>query len=210
MSNVNITWLGHACFRLSYKGRSVVLDPYGDGTVPGLEPLRVKADDVLCSHGHSDHNAKQLVERNPLVSTAPEYRVDSYVAPHDHHMGEKRGMTWVRVFRFGEMKVAHLGDLGCVPEEGLLKILENCDAMLIPIGGFYTIDPGQARVLVEEVKPRVVIPMHYRSDTFGFDVLARAEDYVALCCDAVPYPGNVIEITADTPAQTAVLTFCGN
>ena len=204
MSNVNITWLGHACFRLSYKGRSVVLDPYGDGTVPGLEPLRVKADDVLCSHGHSDHNAKQLVERNPLVSTAPEYRVDSYVAPHDHHMGEKRGMTWVRVFRFGEMKVAHLGDLGCVPEEGLLKILEHCDAMLIPIGGYYTIDAKEALEIVEKTKPRVVVPMHYRSETFGFDVIDTLDTFAAAFENKMELATPHFQLTRDSPAGLVI------
>ena len=204
MSNVNITWLGHACFRLSYKGRSVVLDPYDDGTVPGLEPLRVKADDVLCSHGHSDHNAKKLVERNPLVSTAPEYRVDSYVAPHDHHMGEKRGMTWVRVFNFGGLKVAHLGDIGCVPEEGLLNILKHCDAMLIPIGGVYTVDAREALEIVEKTKPRVVVPMHYRSESFGFEVLGTVEDFAAGFEDVTELDGPSFTLSGDSPAGLVI------
>ena len=58
---------------------------------------------------------------------------------------------------------------------------------MIPVGGYYTIDAAQARALVEAVKPRIVIPMHYRSDTFGYDVIGRLEDYTKLCRDVVTY-----------------------
>ena len=55
------------------------------------------------------------------------------------------------------------------------------------------------------VKPRIVIPMHYRGQGFGFDVLAELEDYTRLCGDVVYYGGSVLELTKDLPAQTAVL-----
>ena len=86
--------------------------------------------------------------------------------------------------------------------------LQGLDALLVPVGGYYTIDAGQAKALVDALRPRVVVPMHYRSDTFGYDVLAPLEDYLALCRDVVRYPGNTLELTAGTPAQTAVLRYC--
>ena len=75
------------------------------------------------------------------------------------------------------------------------------------MGGYYTIDASQAQELAEELKPRIVVPMHYRSDTFGYEVIARLEDFLALRSDVVRYPGNALEITPHTPTQTAVLTY---
>jgi len=131
------------------------------------------------------------------------------VAPHDHHMGEKRGMTWVRVFRFGEMKVAHLGDLGCVPEEGLLKILEHCDAMLIPIGGYYTIDAKEALEIVEKTKPRVVVPMHYRSESFGFDVIDTLDAFAAGFADVTELDGPSFTLGENDPAGLVIPVLGG-
>ena len=62
MNSIKIEWFGHSCFRISYDGFSAVIDPYEDGYIPGLKPLRLSADAVYCSHGHGDHNAKELVE----------------------------------------------------------------------------------------------------------------------------------------------------
>ena len=59
---MKITWIGHACFKIESDGYTLIFDPYADGFVPGLKPLREKADMVLCSHEHGDHNAKKLVE----------------------------------------------------------------------------------------------------------------------------------------------------
>jgi len=205
MSKVTVSWLGHACFRLGYKDRSIILDPYNDDTVPGLPPLRnLRADAVFCSHGHSDHNAKQLVELIPRSGSPLEARVEAYVAPHDHEMGEKRGMTWVRVFTFGDIKVAHLGDLGCVPDESFLQLLRGCSAMLIPIGGYYTIDAREALEIVEKTKPRVVVPMHYRSDRFGFDVIDTLGAFAAAFEQKTELDIPHFHLTKDTPAGLVI------
>lgn len=207
MSNVTITWLGHACFRLNSKDRSIVLDPYGDGTVPGLPPLRQIADAVFCSHGHSDHNAKALVELIPRSGSPMEARMEAFVAPHDHHMGEKRGMTWVRIFHFGDMRIAHLGDLGCIPDENLLKALTGCDVLLIPIGGYYTINAQEALEIVEKTKPRVVVPMHYRSETFGFDVIDTLDAFAGAFENVTELPGPRFTLTPDTPSGLVIPTL---
>ena len=76
---------------------------------------------------------------------------------------------------------------------------------MVPVGGYYTIDARQAKKMVEDIKPRVVIPMHYRGEGFGFDVLAPLEDYTSLCDDVVDYDKNTLELAKDMPVQTAVL-----
>ena len=80
-------------------------------------------------------------------------------------------MNTARIFRFGNTRVAHLGDLGEYPSEAIRTALRGVDALLIPIGGFYTIDAETAKGIVAETAPRCVLPMHYRSERFGYDVL---------------------------------------
>ena len=67
--------------------------------------------------------------------------------------------------------------------------------------------PEDRQALAEELKPRIVVPMHYRSDTFGYEVISGVEDFLSLRSDVVRYPGNTMEIVPGTPAQTAVLTY---
>ena len=81
------------------------------------------------------------------------------------------------------------------------------DAIMVPIGGHYTIDAATAKALMDSLQPRVVIPMHYHSATFGYPVLAGLEAYTALCDDVIQYAGNNIELTPDTKKQTAVLGY---
>ena len=128
---------------------------------------------------------------------------------HDPEEGKLRGTNIIHIFSAEGMKVAHMGDLGCELSAEQLEKLQGLDAMLVPVGGFYTIDAKQAKALVDAVKPRVVIPMHYRGENFGYEVIGPVEDYLALCDNVVKYEGNSLELTKDTPAQTAVLTYVG-
>lgn len=203
---MKLIWNGHACFTIETAQGSVVLDPYNDNYVPGLAPLNVSADLVLCSHGHGDHNAAQVVK---LTGAAPTFRVETLDTFHDPEQGALRGRNTIHIICAEGMRVAHMGDLGCELTAEQIEALKGVDAMLIPIGGFYTIDAAQAKTVVEQTSPRVVIPMHYRSDSFGFDVLGTVEDFTALCGSVVHYEGNCVELTAETPAQTAVPTYCG-
>ena len=133
-------------------------------------------------------------------------QVEKIATFHDEVCGAKRGANVIHILSAEGLRVIHCGDLGCELEPEQLDRMKDADALLVPVGGFYTIDAAQARKLVEQVKPRVVVPMHYRGDTFGYEVLARVDDYLALCSDVVRYEGNVLELTKDTPAQTTVLT----
>ena len=200
---MNITWLGHSCFRVESRGYTAVLDPYADGSVEGLLPVRETADLVLCSHEHGDHNARDLVTLRE--GKAPVFRVETISTYHDDKKGAKRGPNTIHILDDGVFRAAHAGDLGCALSGEELEKLKGLDVLMVPVGGYYTIDAAQARALVNAVKPRIVIPMHYRGQGFGFDVLAELEDYTRLCGDVVYYGGSVLELTKDLPAQTAVL-----
>lgn len=202
--NMIITWLGHSCFKVESHGYSIILDPYADGYVQGLKPLRESADEVLCSHAHGDHNAVDVIDvkkkgASPFTVTV----LDTY---HDDVQGAKRGPNQIHILDDGTFRVAHMGDLGCELTGEQKKALAGVDVMLIPVGGFFTIDAKQAKAIVDAVKPRVTVPMHYRSKTFGFDVLAELSDFTSLCDDVVVYETNTLTLSKDTPPQTAVLT----
>lgn len=203
--SMRITWLGHSCFKVESQGYAVIFDPYEDGRVPGFKPLRETADLVLCSHEHGDHNFRagiELTDHGPLP-----FQVTEIAAFHDDHHGELRGSNTIRILDDGCLKIAHLGDLGCGLNEDQAAQLEGLDAVMIPVGGFYTIDAAQARKLVERIHPRVAIPMHYRSETFGYDVLGTLDAFTDQCDLVVEYPGNGLELTKETEPHTAVLKY---
>ena len=89
----------------------------------------------------------------------------------------------------------------------MLEALHGADALLIPVGGHYTVGPREAMEIVKAVEPRVVVPMHYRSPEFGFDVLGPVEDFLALCGDWRRAEGNRIEISKDTQPGVVVLQY---
>ena len=176
---VKITALGHACFMMEQDGYRTVIDPYAAGMIPGLPELNVVADAVYCSHEHGDHNAKEAVGLFATEKVAP-YTVAEYTTPHDDQGGTLRGMNTVRIFDFGGLKIAHLGDIGCFPDEALSQALKGIDCMMIPVGGFYTIGCQTAYQIIKAANPKVVIPMHYRTDSVGFDVLSHIDDFLKL------------------------------
>ena len=200
---MKITWLGHSCFTVESQGYKIVLDPYKDGSVPGLAPVREEADLVLCSHGHGDHCGTECVslrQGNPSPFTVE--TIDTW---HDGKKGALRGPNTIHILSDGQCRVAHLGDLGCdlTPEQK--DKLHNLTALLIPVGGHYTIDAAQAKRLTDELSPVVVVPMHYRQAGVGFDVIGTADQFTKLCDDVVACPGSELELTAQTGKQTAVL-----
>jgi len=202
---MKITWIGHSCFKVETKGYTIVLDPYEDNSVPGCGLVRETADEVLCSHEHFDHNFRKGV----ALEGHGESPVKVEVIPtwHDDRKGELRGSNKIYILDDGEVRIAHMGDLGCELEPGQVEKLKGLDAVLVPVGGYYTIDAKQAKKLVGQIKPKVTVPMHYRGEGFGFDVLGTVEDYTGLCDDVKAYEGNVLELHKDTEKQTAVLSM---
>ena len=156
---MRITWYGHACFKIETAQGSVVFDPYEDGRVPGYAPLprNLSADAVLCSHQHRDHGA---VERVAFSGQAPAFGVETFSTYHDEVKGEKRGENTIHVLSAEGMRLAHMGDIGCELTTEQSTALNGVDVLLIPVGGFYTIDAAQAKTMADAINARVVIPMH--------------------------------------------------
>ncbi len=106
------------------------------------------------------------------------------------------------------MRVAHLGDLGHRLKGEALEKLRGVDALLIPVGGHFTIDAATAKTVADDIGARVVIPMHYRLGDMGFSAIGELSSFTELCDNVKYYDTNAFELTADTPAQTAVLRYC--
>lgn len=172
--SLTVEYLGHACFRLTGDGQRIVLDPYADGSVPGYPPLRTEAEFVYCSHDHSDHNAADCVSLRD--GGAPRFALTELTVPHDHHGGARRGESVIRRFDFGGTVLVHLGDLGRPLTAEELAALAEPDVLLVPIGGYYTIDAAEAAQIVDALRPRITIPMHFRTETAGYPVLAYLGD----------------------------------
>jgi len=191
------------CFTVSGDS-SVVIDPYADNKVPGLAPLSLSAGAVLCSHEHDDHNYIRAVRR---CGSADAFCIKKLETFHDEEKGALRGKNTIHLISAGGIKAAHMGDIGCFLSEEQISLLAGLDALLIPVGGYYTIDAAAAKEIVSLLSPAVVIPMHYSSKDFGFSNIAPVDNYLSLCSDVVYYPGNEIEIIKGMPRQTAVLKY---
>ena len=202
---MRLIWNGHSCFTLETAGGTVVVDPYLDGSVPGLAPIRLRADAVYCSHDHRDHGARELVA---LTGEKPDVAVETIHTWHDDQQGAQRGPNTIHIFQAEGLRVAHLGDLGCELEPEQLEALKGLDALMIPVGGFYTIDARGAKAVAEALSPRVIVPMHYRTEAFGLREIDTVEPFLALFSKELVrhYDANRLELTADTPAQVAVLS----
>lgn len=171
-----LVYWGHSCFQVTLPGGgSIVFDPH-DGDTIGLPSPRARAELVLVSHDHHDHNAVEAVagENTRIVSGdvgRAEYEVggwrvlvESFKAPHDRERGRRRG--WVRLYRVtlpGGIVLLHLGDLGTPRYEGLVEWARTPrpHVMMVPVGGFFTLEPYEAWELVERVRPSLAAPMHY-------------------------------------------------
>lgn len=161
---MKLTFLGHASFLVESKDGSVVFDPYYDNSVPGLVfPKPISADLCVCSHNHDDHIAKEYVKINAQPKSI-NYSI--YEIPHDKFGGMKRGMNKICCLNIEGKKVVHLGDIGVV-DKSILSNIVNCDVLLVPINGFFTISATEAKEVFDFVKPRIIIPMHYEIKNRG-------------------------------------------
>ena len=174
--SVQITYHGHACFVLSCGGYRVAVDPY-DTSVTGYAPLSLEAEEVLCSHGHHDHNYSKAVKIRKNAGTSP-FTVREFEIPHDDAGGRLRGMNLIRLFEAEGLRIAHFGDIGCELSPEYVEQLQGLDVMMAPVGGTYTIDAAQAEALRQQLQPRVFIPMHYRCGSCGYEVLQSLNEFL--------------------------------
>ncbi len=205
---MKIIWHGHSCFTIETAQGSLVIDPFQDNYVPGCGVIRPVADAVFCSHSHNDHGCAEVVT---LTGNSHAVAVQTIPSWHDEAGGTKRGANLIHVFSAEGMKAVHLGDLGCELDAIQLQTIGQPDILFLPVGGFYTIDAKQARQIADQLSPRIIVPMHYKGEGFGYDVLGTVEDFLSLCTETIKIlSGNEFEVTPDTPAQVIVPALPNN
>ena len=196
---MKIKYFGHSCFALSYAGGPVlVTDPYDDSVT--YPPCTAACDAALVSHDHFDHNHTQtLTGEFETIKEAGAYEVKGVkitATPsfHDPEGGALRGSNLLMRIEGEGLSIAHLGDLGHMPNEDQLAALAGLDILMLPIGGTYTIDTPQAEALIAQLKPRRVIAMHFKTDAYEINISTC--DAFAADMKATFMP-NEIEVTSE-------------
>ncbi|MBQ6654227.1 MAG: MBL fold metallo-hydrolase [Erysipelotrichaceae bacterium] len=199
-----IQWLGHACFKITVNGESLIIDPFEDGSVPGYRPIRESANMVLCSHMHHDHNAVGNVK---LLPAGKEFEVERLESWHDDCRGAKRGPNAIHLITAEGYRVAHLGDLGCRLTEEQIEKLQDLDVLMIPVGGYFTIDSLQAAKIVRYLKPRITIPMHYHEGDLGYEVLSGVDEFADQFEKVLYLASDTLELSDELQGEIVVLDY---
>lgn len=207
---MEITWLGHSCFRVKGKETTLITDPYYEDIAYTWVPPT--ANIVTVSHPHSGHSNSGGVGGGPKVITRPgEYEIGGVFVIglgnfHDSDDGNSRGRNTSYLIKMEEMKVCHLGDLGHVPSARQVQELSDLDVLIIPVGGVSTIDGKAAAEIVRLLNPRVVIPMHYGTEVVTWlEPLEKFTTQMGLR-EITPQPKLVVT-KSSIPPETKVVVF---
>ena len=184
---MKIKWYGHAAFLItSDRGVKIITDPYDPdayGDKLTYAKIADKADIVLVSHDHPDHNDAKGLPGSPEIikgsgsKTSRGITFKGVATFHDPSKGSERGENTVFTFNVDGLQICHLGDLGHVLDQNELTEIGPMDILLAPVGGFYTIDAKEAIQVGESTKPKVLIPMHFKTEKCGFPI-ASVEDFL--------------------------------
>ena len=181
---MKIKWLGHACFLITSRdGLRVITDPYAVGGGINYSPIKETADVVVVSHDHGDHSNVSTVQGKPEVvkgsgtKTARGIQFKGIASYHDDSQGTQRGLNTVFCFAIDNMKLCHLGDLGHVLDPEQVNEIGAVDILFAPVGGFFTIDASVASRVCDQLKPKVVIPMHFKTPKCDYPI-AGVEDFL--------------------------------
>jgi L-ascorbate metabolism protein UlaG (beta-lactamase superfamily) len=173
-ASLTFEWHGISCFSIEAKNgdlaATLVTDPFDPES--GLKlPRNLAADVVTVSHDHPWHNSvdsvKPIGEKQLFIVNSPgEYEVGGLfvygvAVPHDQEGGKERGMTTLYRFEIGDLSVGHLGDLGTPIVDAQREMLEDVDILLVPVGDDTVLTAKQAVEVINQLEPRIVIPMHY-------------------------------------------------
>jgi L-ascorbate metabolism protein UlaG (beta-lactamase superfamily) len=186
---MEITYLGHSSFRIKTKKAIIVTDPYNDSYV-GFKIPKTTAEIVTVSHQHRDHNFIKGVSgakagTEPFIINGPgEYEINQIFilgigSFHDEVRGEKRGRNTIYLISADDLKVCHLGDLGHALSEKQVEEVNQVDVLFIPVGGIYTIDAKKAVEVINQIEPKIIVPMHYAAPGLSFK-LNPLKDFLEL------------------------------
>jgi L-ascorbate metabolism protein UlaG (beta-lactamase superfamily) len=209
---LQIRWHGHACWEIT-NNITLVTDPH-DGKSIGIPAPTVNGDIILVSHDHYDHNSVKSVEKDTskIVTdgrkrTIENIEISGFESFHDEDMGAKRGNNIIFKFIINEIRFCHLGDLGHDLDNDIIQKIGEVDILFVPIGGTFTVDDKQAWSVVNKIKPKIIIPMHYKIGGLSLPI-AGIDPFLAQAKHKVIHVGNEIDIEKeDIPTDTEIWTF---
>ena len=209
---MEIKWLGHACFAITHKGYTVVIDPYNSDYTAGYPRLRVRADKLLVSHEHYGHNYREGVVLSGRPESDCPFTIRSFEVWHDNMRGITRGKSLVHILEADGLKLVHMGDIGTQLLSGEARELTGADVMMVTAGSCTGLPSQEVWRLCEEVLPRVIVPMHYRFGDHGARRLEHVEDllhYFNAPGLAHEYDTDTLVVTPDMEPQVALLKYLG-
>jgi L-ascorbate metabolism protein UlaG (beta-lactamase superfamily) len=210
-NKVTIKWLGHSSFLISEEGGvKIVTDPF-DKSV-GYPMPDESADVCVISHDHFDHNCVSAIKGKPeVVKGTGERKVrgvkfHGVASFHDEQGGSQRGKNTIWTFELGGIRFAHAGDLGAKLDDSQKGEIGAVDVLLVPVGGYYTIDASTAAGVVKALNPKVVIPMHYKTSFMGENFpISRVDEFTRGKKNVIMVGSNSVSFTKETlPKETTV------
>lgn len=209
---MRIKWLGHACFLLTSSGGfRVITDPYTVGGGINYSPIKETADVVLVSHDHGDHNNVSTVQGKPEVvkgsgtKTVGRIPFRGVATSHDTSRGSERGPNTAFCFTLDNLNLCHLGDLGHALSPVQVTEIGAVDILFIPVGGFFTIDAVVAAQVCDQLKPRITIPMHFKTPKCVYPI-AGVEDFLKGKKGVRKIAGSEMELgRQDLPTDTEIV-----
>jgi L-ascorbate metabolism protein UlaG (beta-lactamase superfamily) len=184
---MKIKWYGHAAFLItSDQGTKIIIDPYEPGAFGGqlsYGKIKDQADIVITSHDHADHNDTRGLPGTPQLvkgsgsKTVKGISMKGIATYHDPSKGSERGANTIFTFKIDNVQICHLGDLGHLLSDKEMAEIGSVDILLSPVGGLFTIDPKEATQVAEQIKPKILIPMHFKTEKCGFPI-APVDDFL--------------------------------
>ncbi len=209
---MEIKWFGHAFFLIiNSRGIRIAMDPFDDTL--GYKVPHIKAEVVTVSHNHFDHDNPRLVKglhpvlKGPVERDIHKIHFRGLSTFHDNKKGKLRGENTIFIVETDGLRLAHLGDLGHVLSPDIIGTIGDVDIVFVPVGGVYTIGPEEAKMVVEALRPRVTIPMHYFTSYIKLP-LRPVDDFISLFKDVRYLDGDRIEIEASNlPEKGEIWVF---
>lgn len=213
--HMEITHIGHSCFKIKGKDITVLIDPYNPQKT-GYKFPRQECDILLCTHNHDDHHHTEGVSGYKLLIDKPgEYEASDvfvYGIPvyHDAKQGSERGENIIYLIAIDGFSILHLGDLGHELSKESLEKIAKIDILMIPVGGIYTIDAEVAAKVISSIEPGIVLPMHYQtSDLTGLSNKLDGVDKFLDEMGSETKNGDKLKLSSpgDIPEETEVIVL---
>ena len=209
-----IKYFGHSCFKIETKPffknlankLDVFFDPFDEAI--GLKPPKENANLVMISHNHSNHSNKKTLKGdfftidNPGEYTYHGISINGILSYHDDEKGEKRGLNTIFTAESEKVKYCHLGDIGHILSKIQVEKIGEVDVLFVPVGGKFTTDAKQAKENINQIEPKIVIPMHYAEENKNIEELQNKEEFYKTMGSEPAEVTNKLNLTANSLPET--------